>query len=350
VSRAPEFRSAVLVGDGTIGALPPRRVSRSLGLSLAAHAVLGGWFVVLLLSGVEPVPPPPLTIRFFAQAPPPPEMVPLREESEPPPPPRPVPPPADTPPLIVQPPPPPAEPRPEPEPLRLEPEPPPIRVADAAPEIAVHDIAPGSSEGPALAPLGAVTTPQAGAGEEPSLAFLTPGERVRSSGGGIAGRDRIAVPPSGDPLGSIRRGGKDGPGGGDGAVGKEGAFTGTGLASFLGRRYGVTLTEASRLGSRTSDGARYALLVPALSEAMRAIRFRGRRTGPPGDPVESIQVDAEAVAIRYRDGTVHVLAPTPDGLVALFVSAKSAAGRSKVQEAERALMALQRLGARETRG
>jgi hypothetical protein len=233
-----------------------------------------------------------------------------------------------------------------PPPLKVEPEPVPIRVADSAPEVRIRDNAPPRSA-PALAPLGATTTPQVGNGEEPALVFLTPGEaHQRSTGGGIAGRDRISVPPAGDPSGSIRRGG-GGPSG-DGSVGGEQAFTGTGLASFLGRRYGVTLTDASRLGSRTSDGAQYSLLVPALSEAMRAIRFRGRRPGPPDDPVESIQADAEAVAIRYRDGTVHVIAPTPDGLVALFVSAP--AGRTKVQEAERALLALQRLGARETRG
>jgi hypothetical protein len=105
----------------------------------------------------------------------------------------------------------------------------------------------------------------------------------------------------------------------------------------------VTLTDASRLGSRTSDGSRYALLVPALSEAYRSMPFHGRRQGAAGDPVESVQVDAQAIAIRYRDGTVHVLVPTSDGLVALYVSAVSAGGRSKVQEAERALAALQRL-------
>ena len=333
------------------GALAPRRVGRGLGISIATHVVLGGWIVVALLSEVGPVPPPPLTIRFFANAPPAPELVPLRDKTDTPPPP-PPPRPAEMPALIVRPPAPvPIEPaRREPPPLRVEPDPQPIRVADAAPEVRVRDnTLPPSA--PALAPLGAATTPQAGTGEEPALAFLTPGAaRPRSSGGGVAGRDQIALPPAGDPLGSIRHGGKDGPAG-DGAVREEGAFTGAGLASFLGRRYGVTLTDASRLGARTSDGARYSLLVPALSEAMRAIRFRGRRSGPPGDPVESIQADAEAVAIRYRDGTVHVLAPTPDGLVALFVSAAATAGgRTKVQEAERALLALQRLGARETRG
>jgi hypothetical protein len=345
--QVPEFHSAVLAGGPGGGALPRRRVGRGLGLSLAAHVVLAAWIVVTILSQVGPVPPPPLTIQFFVQPPPAPELVPLREKTEAPKPLRPAPKPAPLPPLVLATP---AlvEPARRPQPtLRVEPDAVPIRVADAAPAVHVHDDAPMPSA-PTLAPIGAATTPQIGNGEEPALVLLTPGDKQRSTGGGLAGRDRIAVPPSGDPHGSNHRGG-GGPGG-DGAVADEGAFTGAGLASFLGRRYGVTLTDASRLGSRTSDGAQYSLLVPALSEAMRSLRFRGRRVCPPGDPVESIQADAEAVAIRYRDGTVHVLAPTPDGLVALFVSAGAGAGRSKVQEAERALMALQRLSAREARG
>jgi len=87
-------------------------------------------------------------------------------------------------------------------------------------------------------------------------------------------------------------------------------------------------------------------VVPQLAEAYRAVGFRGRRAGPAGDPVESIQVDGESIAIRYRDGTVQVLAPTSDGLVALYVSAANSASLSKVDEADRALAALQRLGGR----
>src|SRR5262249_55203260 len=117
---------------------------------------------------------------------------------------------------------------------------------------------------------------------------------------------------------------------------REQAFAGAGLASFLGRKYGVHLLEASRLGSRTSDGARYALALPALSEAYHSVTVRGRLAAPAGDEVESLQADKESIALRYRDGTVHVLAPTEDGLVALYVSAAGAESRSKVDEAERA--------------
>lgn len=344
---APEFRSAVLDRpDG--GALPRRRFGRGFFLSIVGHAALCAWLVVVALGDLAGVPPPPLTMRFFVTPPPAPALVPLREArpSEPPPPaPKPIPKPVRPPnePVLQ------FEPlRPEPirrEPPKIEvaPDPAPIRIADVAPELKVHDNAPMPSA-TALAPLGAPATPQIGANAEPQLEYLVPGRaRARSSGGGVAGDSALAVPPAGDPLGSIRKGGSGAPGG-DAAVDREGAFTGAGLASFLGKRYGVSLTDAGRLGARTSDGAQYAMLLPALSEATRAVRFRGRRTAPAGDPVESLQADGEAVVIRWRDGTVQVLAPTPDGLVALLVSSRATAGRSKVQEAERALAALQRLG------
>jgi hypothetical protein len=225
----------------------------------------------------------------------------------------------------------------------VEPEALPIRIADAAPDVRIQDLPPAAPTATRLEPIGAHARPQIGTGEEPELAYLVPGERdtERSRGGGLAGRDVAAIPPAGDPTGSIRRGEGHAPPQA-GRLGSEGAFAGTGLATFLGRKYGVTLTDASRLGSRTSDGARYALLLPALSEAYRSIAFRGRRHGAADDAVESLQVDADAIAIRYRDGTVQVLAPTADGLVALFVSSPDPGATSKVQEAERALLALQR--------
>jgi hypothetical protein len=344
VTRAPAFHSADLRDVERGGMLARRRVGRAAALSLALHIAGGSWLLILGLMDVGPVPPPPLTIRFFAAPPPPPRLVPMREAHTPPPPrvaPQPAP--AAIPPLAMAIP----EPeRPAPPPVQVEPAPPPIRVADVAPSVTVHDAAPPAPAATKLAPLGAHTTPQIGTGEEPDLVLLRPGEdRARSAGGEVAGRDQVSADGPGDPLGGIRRGGGE-PGGGPGGaapLGSEGAFTGTGLASYLGRKYGVTLMDASRLGSRTSDGSRYALLVPALSEAYRSMPFHGRRRGAEGDPVESVQVDAQAIAIRYRDGTVHVLVPTADGLVALYVSAGASNGRSKVQEAERALEALQRL-------
>jgi hypothetical protein len=351
MTSAPEFRSAVIDRPDGGGALPRRRFGRGFALSIASHVALCAWLVVLALSDLGGVPPPPMTVSFFVTPPPAPALVPLREARPPEPPPRPKP-------LPIRPP---AEPalrfealrpepvRPAPPKLEVAPDPVPIRIADAAPELKVHDVAPAPAA-TALAPLGAPATPQIGANAEPELEYLVPGKaHARSSGGGVADRSSLAVPPAGDPLGSIRKGGAGAPGG-SGTVDREGAFTGAGLASFLGKRYGVTLTDANRLGARTSDGAEYSMLVPALSEATRAVRFRGRRAAPAGDPVESLQADGQAVVIRYRDGTVQVLAPTPDGLVALFVSAAVAAGRTKVQEAERALRALQRLAPAGARG
>jgi hypothetical protein len=347
IARAPVLESALV--DGTFADVARTRagVRRGVALSMAVHGTLLAGLALLALTQIESVPPPPLTVRFFASPPPAPRLVPLREERapKPPPPPPPRPQPAVVPPLRLDPPQP-ERARPEPLPQRLEPDPLPIQVADAAPEVRVRDSAPPVASAPAIAPIGAPAKPQVGTGEEPEPAFLKHGDRQSGTGGTIAGRNQASIPGAGDAGTGIRRGGAGLSGNGDAAVGSEGAFTGTGLASFLGRKYGVSLMEASRLGSRTSDGARYALAVPALAEAYRAIGFRGRRVAPAGDPVESIQVDGEAIAIRYRDGTVHVLAPTSDGLVALYVSAASSAHLSKVEEADRALAALQRFGGR----
>jgi hypothetical protein len=347
---APVLANALV--DATFADVARARagVRRGVAVSMALHGTILAGLVVFALTQIEPVPAPPLSVRFFATAPPAPRLMPVQEKEAlpkppPPPPPKPRPEPALVPPLRFEPAQPvPPPPRPEPLPARLEPDPLPIRVADAAPEVRVHDSAPAVAAAPSIAPIGAPAKPQIGTGEEPEMAFLKHGDREHGPGGTLAGRDPASRPGS-DPTAGIRRGGSGVPGGGA-EVGSEGAFTGTGLASFLGRKYGVTLMEASRLGARTSDGARYALVVPQLAEAYRAVGFRGRRNGPAGDPVESIQVDGESIAIRYRDGTVQVLAPTSDGLVALYVSAANSASLSKGDEADRALAALQRLGGR----
>jgi hypothetical protein len=343
--RGPVLETALV--DSTFADVARARaaVRRGVALSMAAHGTILAGLVLFALTQIEPVPAPPLTVRFFATPPAPPRLVPLHEkEALPkPPPPKPRPEPAVVPPLRFEPAQPvPPPPRPEPLPARLEPDPLPIKIADAAPEVRVRDSAPAVAAAPSLAPIGAPAKPQAGTGEEPELAFLKHGDRARGPGGTLAGHDQASLPGA-DPTSGIRRGGGEVPGGGA-TIGVEGTFTGTGLASFLGRKYGVTLMEASRLGARTSDGARYALVVPQMAEAFHAVGFRGRRPGPAGDPVESIQVDGESIAIRYRDGTVHVLAPTSDGLVALYVAAANSAALSKVEEADRALAALQRLG------
>jgi hypothetical protein len=323
-----------------------RRFRRGFAWSFGVHVLALAALGLLSLLTVERIPPPPLTIRFFALPPPAPRLVPPRAEEPAKRPPRRAPAhPADMIALRLPPPePPPEAPRVRPEPLpeRLEPQALPIHVHDAAPAIAVHDAAPGVASAPALSPVGSPTRPRAGDHAEPEVAFLAPGQATphdpgAHAGGGLPGE------PGGDPIGGIRRGGA-GPDAAAVPMVHEPAFAGAGLASFLGRKYGVHLLEASRLGSRTSEGSRYALVLPALSEAYRGVTVRGRLTTSAGDEVESLLVDKESIAIRYRDGTVHVLAPTDDGLVALYVSAAGAESRSKVDEAERALEALRRLG------
>jgi hypothetical protein len=317
-----------------------RRVRRGFAWSFGVHVVALAGLGLLSLMTVERMPPPPLTIRFFALPPPAPRLVPPREEPPPRPPRREPAHPADMPPLLPPPEPPPV--RPEPLPERVEPQALPIHVNDAAPAIAVHDAAPSVASPPSLSPIGSPTRPRPGDHAEPEVAFLVPGQARQHHEGTLAGRG-LPGEQAGDPTGGIRRGGA-GPDAAAAPMVHEQAFTGAGLASFLGRKYGVHLLEASRLGSRTSEGARYALALPALSEAYREVTVRGRLTTAAGDEVESLLVDKESIAIRYRDGTVHVLAPTDDGLVALYVSAAGAESRSKVDEAERALAVLLRLG------
>ncbi|PYS96617.1 MAG: hypothetical protein DMF50_04035 [Acidobacteria bacterium] len=347
---APAFASAILA-TGAGGTLRPRRLGTTIGVSILLHTAAAGGLVLLSLLTVEPVPEPPILIRFLAAAPPAPRLVPLRETRDlpqpPPPRARPLPPPAAALPALrltpIE------RPRPEPPPLKAEALDLPRSGADPGPAITLRDSAPPRPRPalPALGRLAAGTTLSSGS-EEPDLVFLVPGKaRPQGPGGGIAGRgDGLPALPGAEASpggGGGRRGG--GPGGDARGLETEAPIADTGLGSFLGRKYGATLVEAARLGQRTSDGARYNLLVPMLSEAYRRIGFRGAWRGADGDTVQSAQVSAGEVAIRYRDGTLHVVVPTGDGLVALYVSTEQAKGaeRSKVGEAERALAALRRL-------
>jgi hypothetical protein len=177
-----------------------------------------------------------------------------------------------------------------------------------------------------------------------------------TSAGGVFGQ---APPRPPDPVralpGTPRKGAS---GGRRAASGVPGADTvepdaGAGdeeAAIQLGRRYSVRLVDARRLGHSTHDGWRYNQIVPALSEAYRRIARLGEAISAlAGDAdVVSVRVDPDAVVITYRDGTRHVIAPTRDGLVALYV-AIGPAERSKVEEAQRALGALNRLLREEVR-
>jgi len=349
---APEFRSALLDRGPAGGALRPRRLMHDLTLSIAAHVMGAFALIALSLFSVEAIPAPPIIIRFLAAAPPPPRLVPPRPALKPPPEPRPVPvriPVVAPAPLLVPPPAPPPRRHAEP-PLKVEAASPPPRAADAGPQPRVLDAAPPPARGgaPSLGTLAAAPTLPSGSGEEPDLVFRVAGKaRPRGPGGGLAGAgDGLPALGSADE----RTGGGRRPRTGDapgGDLGTEASFAGGGLAAFFGRRYGAPLVDAARLGQRTSDGARYNLLVPMLSEAYRQVVFRGawRAGGAEESGVDSAQVDRDAIAIRYHDGTLHVVVPTRDGLVALYVSAvgRDPGARTKVDEAERALGALRRL-------
>jgi hypothetical protein len=352
----PIFRSTFVRGGPQAVRLPRRGLGLTLTLSILTHVALGGLLVLLSLLSFDPIAAPPLTIRFLAASPPPPRVVPLREA------PKPLPPPMKPPPLsasvrvppVVIPPPDRPPPKPVPPPPKVEPAPA-LRVVDAAPEaprLAFRDQAPPRPE---LA-LGRVAPESAGAAgraaEEPELVLLTPGKaRPRGPGGGLAGAgDGLPSLPSYDASGAGKVASRaDRPRDQPGGLGSEASFEATGLASFLGHKYGVVLIDASRLGQRTSDGSRYSLLVPMLSEAYHHVPFRGawRAAGEDEAGVASAQVDTDSIAIHYLDGSLHVVVPTRDGLVALYVSATTRRGpgtATKVEEAERALRALRRLG------
>ncbi len=117
-----------------------------------------------------------------------------------------------------------------------------------------------------------------------------------------------------------------------------------GIRAMLARKYGLPLVSVNDLGQRSTEAARWNLLLPEISDLVRQTRKLGSWRGGPNDEVVSVERDGKSLIIRYRDGIVHVIVPTDDGLVALFV-ARSKGARpvvSKVQEAESARSALYR--------
>lgn len=125
----------------------------------------------------------------------------------------------------------------------------------------------------------------------------------------------------------------------------EGGPAGDAQAARLGRRFSVQLVDARRLGVSTHDGWRYNQILAALTDAYHGVVRQGRAAAASlrDLDIDRVDIDPDAIAIAYRDGTRHVIAGTADGLVVLYV-ATDPATRSKVDEAERALAALRRLG------
>jgi hypothetical protein len=114
------------------------------------------------------------------------------------------------------------------------------------------------------------------------------------------------------------------------------------VAAALSRKYGLPLIRVSDLGKRSTDAARWNILLPQISDLVRKTSSTKRFASGSGHNVVSIERDGDAVIIRYRDGITHVLVPTPNGLTAMYVSAASGARPvvSKVEEAEQAKKAL----------
>jgi hypothetical protein len=152
--------------------------------------------------------------------------------------------------------------------------------------------------------------------------------------------------------GTLKYGPGAAPGGEVGAFGMSGRPGGRGgsgtrldqVRTALSQRYGLPLVSVGDLGQRSTEAARWNMLVPQISDMLRKVLSHRIAGGAQGS-IASVQSDGSSLVIRYTDGIIHVLVPTEDGLAALFV-ARNAGARpvvSKVQEAESALEALARL-------
>ncbi len=343
----------------------------ALAFSCLAHVAAIGAASVSWLLVVEPVAAPPIPIRFVSAPPIAPVLRPPAAPDTPP----------ETSPDETLPPP---TPSPEPPaPPEREAEPPAAEVTTAGASASAGSPVPANV--PSTAPLSVAgkdtfeppgSLPRYVAG---GRAHVVTVGAVDSYSSGTAAADAAA--PGQDILKQVAAGraaGAGGPGGGSGAMQSlpgrlsplqpsgersaaatrpavpaataAGSPDSTGpvdedAAQKFGHRYSVQLVDARGLGHSTHDGWRYSQLLPLLSEAYRRVAPLGSAATSgrgPDDDVESVRIDADAIAIAYRDGTRHVVAPTRDGLVALYVAA-GPVERSKVEEIERALGALRRL-------
>jgi hypothetical protein len=115
------------------------------------------------------------------------------------------------------------------------------------------------------------------------------------------------------------------------------------VRAALSRKYGLPLVSVNDMGQRSTEAARWNVLLPQLSELLRDTR--GLASWEAGDEGGlSVERDGKSLIIRYPDGVVHVLVPSEEGLAMLFVARGDGARPvvSKVQEAESARKALRR--------
>ncbi len=176
-------------------------------------------------------------------------------------------------------------------------------------------------------------------GNAPEVAVASPKKASRSgaapqlaaTSGGTAGLKYSAAPAD------VAVGANTGPRGRSAPAGKLEA-----VRSALARKYGLPLVSVNSLGQRSTEAARWNMLLPQISDLLRQGRGKGNWQGGPGGKVVSVTRDGNAFIIRYRDGIVHVLVPTEDGLANIFVARTKGSREvvSKVQEAEQALPAL----------
>jgi hypothetical protein len=114
-----------------------------------------------------------------------------------------------------------------------------------------------------------------------------------------------------------------------------------GVRAALASKYGLPLVAVGDIGQRSTDAARWNMLLPELTDlvkrSLQSGSWRGREAG-----VTSLQRDGRNLVIRYDDGIVHVITLGEDGLAALFVARPEGARavNSKVTEAENARSAL----------
>lgn len=175
----------------------------------------------------------------------------------------------------------------------------------------VYDSQPGDAAEVAVAS----PTPSADAGPAPELAVTEGG----------SGQLAYSSAPAETAVGTVPSGERTAPRGP--AVERIGAA--------LSQRYGLPLVAAGRLGRRSTDGPRWNLLLPEISDLLRqALRRGDSERQLPGNI--TLQTDRPNLLIRYPDGVIHVLASTEDGLAAFFV-ANTATKRdvsSRIDEAE----------------
>lgn len=113
------------------------------------------------------------------------------------------------------------------------------------------------------------------------------------------------------------------------------------VRAALSSKYGLPLVSVGDIGQRSTDAARWNMLLPELTDLLKQAYGKGLwRGGEAG--VNSLQRDGRNVVIRYSDGVIHVLTIGDDGLAALFVArqADARAVTSKVEEAQNARSAL----------